>query len=73
MADPIRQDTTLLFWSYDTAALHFGISRKTVVRYVREGLPSYFADRFVKPAEFIAEYLRREGRRRESLTRSQEP
>lgn len=62
VAEPVRQDLTLPYWSIDQAALHFGIARRSVRRYITEGLPSYFAGTMVKPDEIVSERLTRRDR-----------
>jgi len=66
---PERQDLTLPYWSIDQASRHFGITRRSVRRYITDGLPSYFAGTMVKPEEIVAERLAR--RKRQTSTRSQ--
>lgn len=69
MTQPERQDLTLPYWSIEQAARHFGITRRSVRRYITDGLPSYFAGTTVKPDEIVAERLRR--RARDRATRAQ--
>lgn len=69
MTVPVRQDTELPFWTLDQAALHFGSTRRTIRRYITDGLPTYFAGTMVKPGEVIDEMLDRQ--RRTKQTRSQ--
>lgn len=64
-----RQDTSLPFWTIDQAALHFGYKRATILKYIREGLPTYHEGLTVKPSELVLEVLQR--RQRELKTRSQ--
>lgn len=65
MTVPVRQDTELPFWTLDQAALHFGSTRRTIRRYITDGLPTYFSD-MVKPEEIIAEVLAREQRTKQT-------
>ena len=58
-AQKINQNIDLPFWTLDQAALHFGVRRATIEKYIREGLPAYFEKLMVKPSEAIAERLRR--------------
>jgi predicted transcriptional regulator len=66
VAELERQDITLPFWSLDQAAKHFGFARATIEKYVREGMPTYFAGRMVKPDEVITERLARRDRQQAS-------
>lgn len=65
MAEAVRQDLQLPLWTLDQAALHFGLTRATVERYVREGLPKYFGA-YVKPSEFVDEFVNRRNRQKGS-------
>jgi predicted site-specific integrase-resolvase len=38
-----RQNVTAAYWTLEMAAKHFGITPATVRRYIREGLPVYYA------------------------------
>lgn len=51
---PERQNTQAEFWTLDQSARHFGVTRATIERYIREGLPVYFQRRFLRPKEVIA-------------------
>jgi predicted transcriptional regulator len=66
MTQPERQDLTLPYWSIEQAAKHFGFTRATIEKYVREGLPTYFSGIMVKPSEVVAERLSRQTRHRQS-------
>lgn len=59
----------MLFWTLDQAASHFGYKRATILKYIREGLPTYFGGTTVKPSELIAEVQQRQ--QRERSTRAQ--
>lgn len=61
------QDIDAPFWTIEQTAKHLGLKRNTVTGYIRGGLPAYAAGTLLKPAEAIAEYLRR----RDTLKRSQ--
>jgi len=50
----------------EQAAQHFGISRRALRRYVKDGLPTYFAGTLVKPMEYITEHLNRRQRQHDS-------
>lgn len=69
MAKQERQDVRRPLWTIDEAALHFGITRATVEKYIREGLPVYFSGTFVKSKDVIAEYLRRRDAKRATLAK----
>jgi hypothetical protein len=55
-------DPRELYWTIDQAADHFGMTRRSMRRYIQDGLPVYLG-LFVKRAEVIAEYRRRMQRR----------
>jgi LDH2 family malate/lactate/ureidoglycolate dehydrogenase len=38
-----QPDTDAEYWTLDMAAKHFSITTATVRRYIREGLPAYYA------------------------------
>lgn len=64
MTQPERQDLTLPYWSIEQAALHFGVTRRSVRRYITDGLPTYFAGTMVKPDEIVTERLARRDRQK---------
>lgn len=55
----IQQDITKPFWTIEQAALHIGVEKRSIRRYIQDGLPSYFDGKFVKPREVVAEAIRR--------------
>lgn len=68
MADRKLQNLDAAFWTHQQAALHFGLSRATIRRYIRQGLPTYLGGSLVKPREVIAH--RMAARKRESDTQA---
>jgi hypothetical protein len=56
------------FWTVDQAVAHIGVTRSTVERYVREGLPLHFPmlGGYLDRDEFLAEYRARMERRSNS-------
>lgn len=64
---PDRQDLDAQYWTLAQAARHFGFTRATISKYVREGLPTYLGGGWVKPAEVVAEKIARSRRHRDTL------
>jgi hypothetical protein len=56
---PDRQDFDLEYWTIQQAAKHFGFSPATIRKYIREGLPAHGVKKLLRPAEVVAEVLRR--------------
>lgn len=61
-----QQSFDLEYWTLDQAAAHFGITRRSVRRYIQAGLPVYFAGTLVKPAEYVAAHHARRNRQRDT-------
>ena len=67
-AKQVTQEVTddQTWWTLDKAALHIGVTRATVERYVREGLRIHFRELggWVDRDEFLAAYRERVMRQR---------
>lgn len=56
------------WWTIDQAAEHFGIRRESILRYIREGMPTYGKgkNKLIRREDALAEFRRR--RRNERAT-----
>jgi len=64
LSDPMDR-----WWTIDQAAEHLGVTRRTVERYVQDGLTVYFPKQggYVDRDEFLAVFRKRQERRRATL------
>lgn len=72
MAKPIPRDLTDpndRWWTIDQAAAHLGVTRRTVERYVQDGLPLHFQQigGYLDRDELLAEVRKRAERRLATL------
>lgn len=73
MSERVLQNVDAAFWTHQQAALHFGLSRATIRRYIRQGLPTYLSGTLVKPSEVIAHRLAARKRESDTQARNQRP
>lgn len=65
---------TNVWWAVDRAALHLGLRRETIEKYIREGLRLYWRNGWVvhRP-ELLAEYGRRQASTRATRLKKNPP